>query len=347
MPELTKNEIIDYLQKAAEFEYGIYTMDKLKNRTQAQLDETRRKQQLEHDEKPFIVNTTKKYVELYELPDQEPVVPELPNLTMPLIIGGAVFIVAAILGRIFGELPLIGFLVKVCGAVLGLLAYAYAVVSVIKYTKIKKERKIKLVEYNDYHQKKEHNEKAIIENQKIEELNKEAVIQDQKTNAEANDKWEKEENEYKNALAVAANNEETLLQETTAKLDELTKQRDELYSQGVVYPTYQGLVPVCTMLEYFKSGRVDEFAGPNGAYNLYESELRQNIIIDNLNNINNSMAANHAAQSIMLDNLSKLNNSINDLTDRVGMVYNATEFSTAVNSGYLTNINNTLSKLNY
>ncbi len=39
---------------------------------------------------------------------------------------------------------------------------------------------------------------------------------------------------------------------------------------------------MCTIYEYFASGRCTELTGPDGAYNLYESELRQNLIINRL-----------------------------------------------------------------
>ncbi len=78
---------------------------------------------------------------------------------------------------------------------------------------------------------------------------------------------------------------------------ELRKQQDDLrdqisdisgvlknlYALNVIYPKYREMVPIITMWEYLDSGRCTDLAGANGAYNLYESETRQNIIISNLN----------------------------------------------------------------
>ena len=39
------------------------------------------------------------------------------------------------------------------------------------------------------------------------------------------------------------------------------------------------MTAMCTMYEYFVTGRCDKLSGADGAYNLYETEVRQNIII--------------------------------------------------------------------
>ena len=58
-----------------------------------------------------------------------------------------------------------------------------------------------------------------------------------------------------------------------------------LYEENIIYPKYQNLVAVSTIYEYLASGRCDQLEGPNGAYNLYEMELRQNIVIGQLSTI--------------------------------------------------------------
>lgn len=58
-----------------------------------------------------------------------------------------------------------------------------------------------------------------------------------------------------------------------------------LYEEGIIYSKYRNLVAVSTIYEYLASGRCDQLEGPNGAYNLYEMELRQNIVIGRLSTI--------------------------------------------------------------
>ena len=89
-----------------------------------------------------------------------------------------------------------------------------------------------------------------------------------------------------------------------------------LYDMNVLYPKYRNLVAVSTIYEYLSSGRCDRLDGPDGAYNLYEMELRQNIIIgqlssivENLNQIRNNqftlynelVSANQRAASVLSD----------------------------------------------
>lgn len=97
-----------------------------------------------------------------------------------------------------------------------------------------------------------------------------------------------------------------------------------LYDMDVIYPKYRNLVAVSTIYEYLSSGRCDRLDGPDGAYNLYEMELRQNIvigqlssIIENLNQIKNNqfvlynelVSANQKVTSVLadIDNNVKIN----------------------------------------
>ncbi|MBQ7897478.1 MAG: zinc ribbon domain-containing protein [Clostridia bacterium] len=86
------------------------------------------------------------------------------------------------------------------------------------------------------------------------------------------------EKEKKQILAL-----QTQQDELRAEITNIEAIMNELYSINVIYPKYREMVPIITMWEYFDSRRCSELFGPNGAYNLYESESRQDIIISNLN----------------------------------------------------------------
>lgn len=60
---------------------------------------------------------------------------------------------------------------------------------------------------------------------------------------------------------------------------------ERLYDIDVIKPKYRELIPIVTMYEYFDYERCYDLVGPDGAYNLYEHESRQNIIISNLNQV--------------------------------------------------------------
>ena len=62
------------------------------------------------------------------------------------------------------------------------------------------------------------------------------------------------------------------------RLKVVTAEKKRLYSLNVLYPTYRELVAESSIYEYFSSGRCDALDGPHGAYNLFESECRSDVI---------------------------------------------------------------------
>lgn len=57
----------------------------------------------------------------------------------------------------------------------------------------------------------------------------------------------------------------------------------QLYARDVIYPKYRNLPALTSICEYFVTGRCTELAGANGAYNLYEDEVRKDAVISQLN----------------------------------------------------------------
>ena len=70
-----------------------------------------------------------------------------------------------------------------------------------------------------------------------------------------------------------------------ARLQETMKALNQYYSLDLVYKGYRSLVPIAMFVQYLESGRCTKLDGHEGCYNLYESELRQNIIIVKLDTI--------------------------------------------------------------
>ena len=75
------------------------------------------------------------------------------------------------------------------------------------------------------------------------------------------------------------------IQEIKAEIIKVNTAMNQLYALNVIYPKYLDFVAITTFYEYFLTGRCDSLEGPTGAYNLYESELRSNIIINKLDSI--------------------------------------------------------------
>ena len=80
--------------------------------------------------------------------------------------------------------------------------------------------------------------------------------------------------------AVAAAEEE--LRQMDAPLQETQALLARYYDLNIIFPKYRNMVAMTTIYEYFASGRCTELTGPDGAYNLYEAELRQDLIINKL-----------------------------------------------------------------
>ena len=54
---------------------------------------------------------------------------------------------------------------------------------------------------------------------------------------------------------------------------------DKLYSANIIHPKYRDLTAVSSLYEYIDTGRCSQLEGPNGAYNMFESEVRLDHIL--------------------------------------------------------------------
>ena len=82
---------------------------------------------------------------------------------------------------------------------------------------------------------------------------------------------------------------DTEIAEAEETLKNLIKGKNELYSLNIVFGKYRDFVALSSIYEYLISGRCSSLEGPNGAYNLYESEIRANQIISQLSDILKSL----------------------------------------------------------
>ena len=71
-----------------------------------------------------------------------------------------------------------------------------------------------------------------------------------------------------------------------AKQAENKRALADLYAQDVIYPKYRRLLPVCSLWEYLQSGRCQKLEGPDGAYQLLETELQEKKIAADLLDFN-------------------------------------------------------------
>ena len=92
------------------------------------------------------------------------------------------------------------------------------------------------------------------------------------------------------------------------------------YSTHVLDPEYQDLVPVTTMYGYFKDNRCQELTGHNGAYSLYEKELKAQTITGDLEELLNRTNNLADAQKDILSQVGKVNGKTEALIDSVDRV---------------------------
>lgn len=95
-------------------------------------------------------------------------------------------------------------------------------------------------------------------------------------------RWRQEALAYRNDLVVEYDM-------VAAELKETEQALDQFYSVNVLYSKYQNMVAVSTIYEYLASERCYGLTGHEGAYNLYESEIRLGYIIGKLDNIDQNI----------------------------------------------------------
>lgn len=102
------------------------------------------------------------------------------------------------------------------------------------------------------------------------------------------------ENKKKERLSIMLNQLKTENQRTCDLLE-------QYYSIGVIYKKYRGFVPICSIYEYYQSGRCTELTGHEGAYNIYESEVRFGMLITKLDEISAKIDSIREHQSVLFD----------------------------------------------
>lgn len=118
---------------------------------------------------------------------------------------------------------------------------------------------------------------------------------------------------YQSTLTERNNRYTLVMQQHREALASLELAMKAFYAQDVVFPKYRNLVAMTTINEYLMSGRCTELEGPNGAYNLYEMELRQNIVIAQLSNILKNLEQIKSNQYTLYQELHESNRLIREI----------------------------------
>ena len=99
---------------------------------------------------------------------------------------------------------------------------------------------------------------------------------------------------------------EELLQKTYAA-------RNELYAYDIVFDKYRNPVALSSFYEYLMSGRCSALEGAEGAYNIYESEIRANRVIAQLDAVVSSLEEIKHNQYMMYQEMCRTNSLLENL----------------------------------
>ena len=170
--------------------------------------------------------------------------------------------------------------------------------------------------YSEASEKKQQDEWARIRNENYQkelaeypkqlEEYKRTVASAEEAHRVAMEKYEKNVLEYDD-------NSKSLLSQHTDALTSLETALQLLYDENIIFPKYRNMVAITTINEYLMSGRCFELEGPNGAYNLYEMELRQNIIIGQLAAVIDNLEQIRNNQFSLYRELVRTNDTVNQI----------------------------------
>ena len=186
-----------------------------------------------------------------------------------------------------------------------------------KYESELKEYNKKLAQMEEkyYSRQKEKNEK--IETQKAAE--KHRLLEEQK---HLEDEKKKFAENIDKQLVSSPNQQinDMLLQEIAEVKETLQKLFDtkrQLESLDIIYPKYLNFVALSTMSEYLAIGRCSALTGPNGAYNLYESEIRADRVIAQLDKVIDSLEQIKENQYKTYSLLKEVKDNISDVSEKM------------------------------
>jgi len=110
-----------------------------------------------------------------------------------------------------------------------------------------------------------------------------------------------------------------ILDREIAETEELLKKtfaaRNELYAYDIVFGKYRDVVALSSFYEYLMSGRCASLEGADGAYNIYENEIRFDRVISQLDKVIASLEDIKQNQYMIYQELRNINASLSRLNN--------------------------------
>lgn len=108
------------------------------------------------------------------------------------------------------------------------------------------------------------------------------------------------------------------IRETEGRLSISKKNLINIYEKDIIFPKYRNLIAVCSLYEYICAGRCSSLEGHEGAYNIYEAEIRLDRIITQLDKVIVHLDAIRANQFMLYS-------AIQDMNQRSALILESTQ----------------------
>lgn len=88
-----------------------------------------------------------------------------------------------------------------------------------------------------------------------------------------------------------------------------------IYNENIIYHKCRNFTSVCSLYEYIDAGRCDRFEGQDGAYNIFETEIRLDRIILKLDAVISRLDRISENQYALYNAIEESNRLSNELID--------------------------------
>ncbi len=100
---------------------------------------------------------------------------------------------------------------------------------------------------------------------------------------------------------------------------------NKVYDKDILYPKYRNFIAVCSLYEYLSSGRCSCLEGHEGAYNLYESELRQDLILVKLDIVISQLEDIKKNQYTLYQKMCEIKSAVSSISYQMGQLLKKTD----------------------
>lgn len=113
----------------------------------------------------------------------------------------------------------------------------------------------------------------------------------------------------------------SMVKEEISCAEELLKKlyiaRNDLYAYGIVFEKYRNLVAISSIYEYLASGRCASLDGHEGAYNIYENEIRMDRVVSQLDIVIDSLEKIQQNQYMIYSAIQEVNSQLATLNSKM------------------------------